>query len=62
MVTQLLVPELMLSLDLYTFQRFIEFLVDVEVPVRICLTNVTLDFFLLYEYDALSSDRQQCDC
>lgn len=56
MAARLLVPELMLSLDLYTFQRFIEFLVDAEVPARVCLTTVTLDFFLLYEYDALSSD------
>lgn len=60
MATQLLVPELMQSLDLYTFQRFIEFLVGAEVPVRVCLTTVTSDFFLLYEYDALSRERQQC--
>lgn len=59
MATQLLVPELMRSLDLYTFQRFIEFLVGAEVPVRVCLTTVTSGFFLLYEYDALSRDRQQ---
>lgn len=46
MATQLLVPELMRSLDLYTFQRFIEFLVGAEVPVRVCLTTVTSGFFL----------------
>lgn len=56
MAARLLVPELMLSLDFYTFQRFIEFLVGAEVPARVCLTTVSLDFFLLYEYDALSSD------
>lgn len=61
MATRLLVPELMLSLDLYTFQRFIEFLVGAEVPARVCLTTVTLAFLLLYDDDALSSDRQQCD-
>lgn len=56
MAARLLVPELMLSLDFYTFQRFIEFLIGAEVPARVCLTTVTLDFFLLYEYDVLSSD------